>query len=125
MLVERVLPTGILLAAGLAIALVPGASWRLVRASVPPPVVEISAKRFEFVPNQITLNQGETVVLRLTTQDVKHGFFMRELGIDALIEPGRATDVTVTPEAKGTFTIICDHFCGQGHSNMHMKVIVE
>jgi len=125
MLAGRVLTTGILLAAGLAIALVPAASWRLVGAAAAPRVVEIVAKRFEFVPNRITLSQGETVVLRLTTQDVKHGFFMRELGIDALIEPGRVTDITVTPGAKGIFTIICDHFCGQGHSNMHMKVIVK
>jgi heme/copper-type cytochrome/quinol oxidase subunit 2 len=31
----------------------------------------------------------------------------------------------VTPETAGTFTAICDHYCGLGHGNMKMKVVVE
>jgi len=90
-----------------------------------PRVVAITARRFEFVPKEITLKQGETVTLRLTSEDVTHGFFMRALGIDAVIEPGRPTDVTITPQTTGSFTTICDHFCGEGHGNMHMKIVVE
>jgi cytochrome c oxidase subunit 2 len=90
-----------------------------------PPVVEITAKRFEFSPPRITLRRGETVTLRLLSQDVTHGFFMKPLGIDATIEPGKATDVTITPGAPGTYTVICDHFCGAGHGNMHMEIVVE
>src|SRR5206468_10230958 len=84
------------------------------RAQGTPRVVEITAKRFEFSPKEITLEQGETVTLRLTTEDVTHGFFMKSLGIDAVIEPGHPTEINLTPQTTGSFTTICDHFCGEG-----------
>jgi cytochrome c oxidase subunit II len=88
-------------------------------------VIPITAKRFNFSPAQITVKKGETVTLRLTSEDVTHGFYMKPLKIDEVIEPGKPTDVTITPQAAGTFTTICDHFCGSGHGNMHMTIVVE
>lgn len=88
-------------------------------------VVEITAKRFEFVPNKITLKKGEPVTIRLTSADVVHGFFLRPLKIDELISPDKPTEVTVTPQTAGTFTTICDHFCGVNHGSMKMTVVVE
>jgi len=90
-----------------------------------PRVIEITVKRFEFTPNKITLKKGETVTLRLNSADVTHGFFLRPLRIDAVIAPDKPTDVTVTPETAGTFTTICDHFCGVNHGNMKMTIVVE
>ena len=90
-----------------------------------PKVVNITAKRFGFSPNEITLKKGETVTLHLTSEDVTHGFFMRALKIDEIIEPGKPTDVTITPQTAGSFTTICDHFCGANHGNMNMKIVVE
>jgi cytochrome c oxidase subunit 2 len=88
-------------------------------------VIPITAKRFNFEPSQITVKKGETVTLRLTSQDVTHGFYMKPLKINETIEPGKPTDVTITPQLAGTFTTICDHFCGSGHGNMHMTIVVE
>jgi cytochrome c oxidase subunit II len=90
-----------------------------------PRVIEITAKRFQFTPNQITLKKGQPTILRLRSADVTHGFYMKALGIDATIEPGKDTDVPVTPKAAGKFTVICDHFCGSGHGNMKMTIVVE
>jgi cytochrome c oxidase subunit 2 len=90
-----------------------------------PRVVTITAKRFEFSPNQITLKRGETVKLQLKTEDVTHGFFMKALGIDSDITPGETTELTLTPQIAGKFTTICDHFCGAGHGNMKMTIVVE
>src|ERR1700742_2959969 len=67
-------------------------------------VIPITAKRFNFEPAQITLKKGETVTLRLTAQDVTHGFYLKPLKIDEVIEPGKPTDVTITPQTAGTFT---------------------
>src|SRR5438270_3852413 len=89
------------------------------------PVVEITAKRFAFSPDKITLKRGRTVKLRLHSEDVTHGFFLRPLKIDEEIPAGGTTDVIVTPEAPGTFTTICDHFCGANHGNMNMTIVVE
>jgi len=90
-----------------------------------PGVVAISAKRFEFNPTHISLKKGEPVTLRLTTDDVKHGFFSKALQLDAELIPGKITEVTITPQTAGTFTTICDSFCGSGHGNMKMTIVVE
>lgn len=90
-----------------------------------PRIINIVAKRYSFTPNQITLKEGETVTLRMTSEDRVHGFYLKPLKIDEVIEPGKTTEVSVTPTQSGTFNIICDHFCGAGHGNMNMTVIVE
>src|SRR3974390_2838791 len=89
------------------------------------PVVDITAKRFAFSPDKITLKQGQTVKLRLHSEDVTHGFFLRPLKLDEEIPAGQTVEVTVTPQAAGTFTTICDHFCGANHGNMNMTIVVE
>jgi cytochrome c oxidase subunit 2 len=97
---------------------------RTAYADAGPRVIEIKAKKFEFAPSEITLKKGEPVILRLSSEDRKHGFFLRPLKIDADIVPGQTTDVAVTPDTAGDYTIICDHYCGTGHGNMKMKMTV-
>jgi cytochrome c oxidase subunit 2 len=91
----------------------------------PPLVVTITAHRFEFAPAEVSLERGRPVILRLTSQDVIHGFFSKELGIDELIEPNKVLEVPLTPAQAGRFTIICDHFCGAGHGNMKLTLVVR
>jgi len=109
----------------LAVALMCAAAFTNPSQAATPRVVEITAKRFGFTPDQITLKKGETVTLRLKSEDVTHGFFLRALKIDEIVEPGTPTDITITPQTAGTFTPICDHFCGANHGNMNMKIVVE
>jgi cytochrome c oxidase subunit 2 len=97
---------------------------RAMRADESVKTIDITAKRFEFSPNQITLKKGETVKLRLTSTDVTHGFFQRAFKIDETIESGKTTEVTITPQTAGTFTTICDHFCGVNHGSMKMTFVV-
>ncbi len=89
------------------------------------PVLDITAKRFVFSPDKITLTKGKTVKLRIHSEDVTHGFFLRPLKLDEEIPAGQTIEVTVTPQEAGTFTLICDHFCGANHGNMNMTVAVE
>jgi cytochrome c oxidase subunit 2 len=90
-----------------------------------PRIVEITARRFEFSPAEVTLKKDEVVTLRLRSLDVTHGFFQRALGIDLEIEPGKVTEVTITPRSAGRYVTICDHFCGSGHGNMKMSFVVQ
>jgi cytochrome c oxidase subunit 2 len=100
-------------------------SARLAKAGNEPRVIEITAKRFEFSPNQITVKKGHPVTLRLTSQDVKHGFFVKELKLDADLHPGKPTEVTFTPQTAGKYLSVCDNFCGSGHGDMLMTIVVE
>jgi cytochrome c oxidase subunit II len=112
-------------ACGIALgALTPVRAQESASAAVEPQVIEISAKKYEFSPSQITLKKGEPVILRLTSADRVHGFMSKPLKIDTDIAAGKTTDVAVTPATAGNFTVICDHYCGTGHGNMKMKVSV-
>lgn len=90
-----------------------------------PQVIDITAKRFAFSPTEVHLKAGQPVTLHLVSQDVKHGFFSRPLGLDETIPAGQSIDVKVTPQAPGKYSIICDNFCGSGHGNMKMTFVVE
>jgi cytochrome c oxidase subunit 2 len=113
-----------MLVAGAALAVLGLAAAR-VRPEEPARVVTITAKRFQFTPNEVRLRRGEKVKLVLRSEDVVHGFFSRPLGIDAEIAPGRTTELEITPQVAGRFLTICDHFCGSGHGNMNMAFVVE
>jgi cytochrome c oxidase subunit II len=89
------------------------------------PVVKITANKFHFTPARITLVRGRPVTLELTSTDVAHGFMIRALKIDTDVKPGKLTDITVTPATAGTFKAICDHYCGFGHGDMRMTVVVK
>jgi cytochrome c oxidase subunit II len=109
----------------LAAALLASCAWLPGQAQTGPKVIAIAAKRFEYSPKEIRLKKGETVTLVLTSGDVTHGFLCRPLKIDTDIPPSQETRVTVTPDKTGEFVAICNHFCGSGHGNMKMKIIVE
>jgi cytochrome c oxidase subunit 2 len=89
-----------------------------------PKVIEITAKKFEFSPSEITLKKGEPVILRLSSSDRVHGFMSKPLKIDTDIPADKTADIPVTPDTAGNFVVICDHYCGTGHGNMKMKVTV-
>ncbi len=101
------------------------ASLAAAQQPATPRVIEISAKRFEFAPNVVTLRVGEPVTIRLTALDRSHGLLVKPLGIDLDAANGDPDEVTITPKAAGTFPAICDHYCGMGHGSMKMTFVVQ
>jgi len=90
-------------------------------AALPAPpeqVIQITAKRFEYNPKEITLKQGVPVVLEFTSLDRLHGFKCTELGVRADIKLGQVARVPLNPQKVGDFEFHCDNFCGSGHGNM-------
>jgi|SRR5579864_1699507 len=111
------------------VALIAGLSstaggWRNAVASTSR-VVKITAEKFQFSPNEIDLNKGEPAVIELTSKDTTHGFMVRPLKIDTDIKAGQVTRIEVTPQSAGTFKAICDHYCGLGHGNMKLTIVVK
>jgi cytochrome c oxidase subunit 2 len=87
--------------------------------------IHITAKKFEFSPDTITLKKGEPVVLVLSSQDRRHGFNLRGIGIRADVTPGGVARVRFTPDKTGRFTFSCDVFCGEGHEDMTETMVVS
>jgi len=75
-------------------------------------------------PADITIKKGETVRLRLVSDDVTHSLQIKGLGVDQTIAKGHPAEVTLTPKQDGDFQAQCGHFCGSGHGKMLMTVHV-
>lgn len=86
--------------------------------------IEITASRFSYSPSEITLKQGEAVVLALTSTDVTHGLVVKDLGVKTELKKNQTEEVTFTPDKAGTFQGKCSHFCGKGHGSMILTINV-
>jgi cytochrome c oxidase subunit 2 len=86
--------------------------------------INVVAKRFLFSPSEITLKNGEPVVLLVTSQDVVHGLKFKELDLDAEIKKGETGEIAFTPTKTGDFVGNCSHFCGAGHGSMTLTLHV-
>ena len=107
------------IAAALLIAVAP-----VVPASGQQQTIEIHAKRFAFVPAEITVKKGETVSLSLVSDDVAHSLLIEGLGVNAAMVKGHSTQVQITPTKAGDFPGRCGKFCGSGHGQMKFVVHV-
>jgi 3',5'-cyclic AMP phosphodiesterase CpdA len=88
-------------------------------------VISITAKKFEFIPKEITIKKGVPVILELTSLDRLHGFNCPDLKARTDVNPGKISRVQITPEKEGTFEFNCDVFCGDGHEGMTGNIIVK
>ncbi len=87
--------------------------------------IEITAKRFEFVPGEVTLKKGVPVVLVIHSEDVAHSIVVKELNLKSdVVRKGRSTEVRFTPQTAGTFMGKCGNFCGSGHGRMQLAIHV-
>ena len=86
--------------------------------------IEVTAKRFAYVPGEITVKKGEPVVIVLTTADVAHGLKFKELNLNAKIEKNKPSELAFTPDKVGDFVGHCSVFCGSGHGSMTLTLHV-
>ena len=85
----------------------------------------ITAKQWEFIPNEITVNEGDIVKLSIESVDVNHGISLREFGVNEFLSPGNTVNIEFVADKKGEFTFFCNVQCGAGHTSMRGKLIVE
>jgi cytochrome c oxidase subunit II len=67
---------------------------------------------------------NKPVKLRLTSQDVIHGFYIPAFRIKEDCVPNMWTYLSYTANMLGEYDIFCTEYCGHGHSAMVSKVIV-
>jgi heme/copper-type cytochrome/quinol oxidase subunit 2 len=90
-----------------------------------PRVITIKAKRFEYAPNQITLQKGDLVTIRLESLDVTHGLYLDGYGIKVKANPAEVGQVTFVADKTGRFTWRCSETCGEFHPYMVGYLTVE
>ena len=111
-----------LLVATGAAALAPAAL--LAVAATAERVIPVVAKKFEFVPKEIRVRRGETVILQLSAPEVPMGFNLADFRQRVVIVPGKTATLRFTADKAGSFVFLCDVFCGTGHEDMSGTLVV-
>src|SRR5512135_451723 len=101
-----------------AAALAAGGAWAVLAAPAER-IIRVTARRFVFLPNVLTLKRGVPVTLEFTSADVVMGFSAPDFNVRTDIIPGQVSRLRFTPDKVGDFTFLCDVFCGDGHEGMN------
>ena len=72
----------------------------------------------------LRLPVDRSIVLRMTSKDVIHSFWVPEFRQKQDVVPGIHPTLHITPTRVGTYPVICTELCGLGHALMRSRVIV-
>jgi mono/diheme cytochrome c family protein len=77
-------------------------------------------------PDIIHAEVDQPLHLKLTSDDVVHGFGIGQMEMDAVdVEPGKVTDLTLTFDKPGIYTFYCTRWCGLNHWRMRGTIEVN
>jgi heme/copper-type cytochrome/quinol oxidase subunit 2 len=86
----------------------------------------ILARRFEFVPDRIEVDEGDRVRMVLETGDGTHGLEIKAFGVrEKVTRRGGPVTMEFDATEAGTFKIACSEYCGKGHSEMKGVLVVR
>jgi cytochrome c oxidase subunit 2 len=77
------------------------------------------------VSDELHLPVGKQVLLRMTSNDVIHSFWVPEFRVKQDLVPGRITELRITPTLEGDYKVRCAELCGTSHAFMEKPVIVS
>ncbi len=95
------------------------------QSSAAGPEIQMTAQRYDFKPDTVTVKKGDHVKLVITAVDHDHGFKIDAFHITEKLPKGQPVTVEFTADQVGTFPFQCSQFCGLGHKKMKGKVVVE
>lgn len=72
----------------------------------------------------VELEAGKSYRLHLMSMDWLHGFSLQPENINIQVHPGYEHVLTVTPTKEGTYSIVCNEYCGINHHTMTSKLYV-
>jgi cytochrome c oxidase subunit 2 len=85
--------------------------------------VYLVARLWQWWP-MLELESGQTYRLHLMSMDWLHGFSLQPENINIEVHPGYEHILTVQPTKPGTYSIICNEYCGINHHTMVSKLYV-
>ena len=100
----------------------------LTRAESPAPrtvTVEMIARRFAFLPEQVEVAEGDEVTINVRSADGTHGIEIGKLKVKKTIpRGGDVVTLSFTAPAPGQYAIKCSEYCGRGHDGMKAVLVV-
>ena len=77
-------------------------------------------------PDVIQAEDGKPLHLKLTSNDVVHGFAVGQMDMQSVdILPGKVTDITLSFDKPGIYTFFCTRWCGLNHWRMRGTIEVS
>lgn len=77
-------------------------------------------------PDVIKAEVNEPLNLKLTSDDVVHGFAVGQMDMQSVdVIPGKVTEVTLTFDKPGIYTFFCTRWCGLNHWRMRGTIEVS
>ena len=91
--------------------------------------VYIAAFRFNWDGTPVVLETGIEYDIHLSSYDVQHGFSIRpeqalSKQMNFQVLPGYEWILPMTFDEPGTYHVICNEYCGNGHRTMHGTIEV-
>jgi nitrous-oxide reductase len=89
------------------------------------------AKRSQYYPDKIEVQQGDEVTVHLTNieqvSDMIHGLGIAEHNMNAIVAPGETKTFSITADKAGVYPFYCTNFCSALHQEMqgYLEVIPQ
>jgi cytochrome c oxidase subunit 2 len=112
--------------------------WSEIKAKMPdaPDLqIEVTAQQFAWNvkyldSNVTTLNQlhipvGKKILVKLTSKDVIHSFFVPQFRLKQDAVPGTMMNVWFEATKTGNYELVCAEFCGLAHYRMRGYLTIE
>lgn len=111
----------------------PNAIWAASDAKITrrPGIVEakIYSIRSYFAPNEIEVQQGDSVILHVTNaeqeRDMLHGFGLAGYNINVVMDPGETKTIAFRATKPGVYPFYCTNFCSAMHQEMQGYFLVK
>lgn len=103
--------------------------------------ITIKARQYSYDPEKLEVNKGDTLIIRLVSLDVVHGFYLEGYDIDAEIQANQKTfrfrhpskgfnwkdtsEIALIVNKSGKYRYRCSHTCGSMHPFMQGELIVK
>ena len=91
------------------------------------PLIHVSlAENGGWNPDTLKAEVGQSLLLRMTSDDVVHGFAVGQIGMEPVdVMPGKVTDVILNFDKPGIYTFFCTRWCGLNHWRMRGTIEVS
>ena len=129
------------------LVLLVGARGTMMREQVPNgdqsiSVIEVSAEKYDFKPDQIHVKRGTKVQLKVHSVDEAHGIklslypigsrdksspglLFTDAAENGKVEKDKDQVLEFVAQRPGTYEFKCARFCGLGHGRMKGKLVVD
>jgi cytochrome c oxidase subunit II len=75
--------------------------------------------------NELHIPVGQKILVKVTSYDVIHSFWVPRLAGKQDLEPGKINHLTIAADSPGTYLGQCAEYCGTSHANMRLRVIAQ